>query len=112
MYIAVAVIIVLLLSGLRVAQEYQRGVVFRLGRFTGVRGPGLFWIIPLGIERWVNIFPPCPPGSRESERSVSFHEWWILPHRSHLHTKDDWIFGCGVGVRGATLGCVSRARYD
>src|SRR5262249_37666339 len=46
---------VLLLSGLRVAQEYQRGVVFRLGRYMGLRGPGLFWIVPLGIERVVTI---------------------------------------------------------
>lgn len=46
---------VLFLTGLRIAQEYQRGVVFRLGRFAGVRGPGLFWIVPLGIERAVII---------------------------------------------------------
>ncbi len=43
-------VLVIILSGLRIAQEYQRGVVFRLGRFVGLRGPGLFWIIPLGIE--------------------------------------------------------------
>jgi regulator of protease activity HflC (stomatin/prohibitin superfamily) len=40
----------ILLSGLRVAQEYQRGVIFRLGRYVGIRGPGLYWLIPLGIE--------------------------------------------------------------
>ena len=44
-----------LLTGFRVAQEYQRGVVFRLGRYTGLRGPGLYWIIPLGIDRAVTI---------------------------------------------------------
>jgi len=44
------VIIGLLLSGFRIAQEYQRAVVFRLGRFQSVRGPGLYWIIPF-IER-------------------------------------------------------------
>jgi regulator of protease activity HflC (stomatin/prohibitin superfamily) len=35
------------LSGLRVAQEYQRAVVFRLGRFHSVRGPGLYYNLPL-----------------------------------------------------------------
>ena len=40
-------ILVFLASGLRIAQQYQRGVVFRLGLFTGVRGPGLYWLIPL-----------------------------------------------------------------
>ena len=35
------------LSGVRVAQEYERAVVFRLGRCLGTRGPGIFWLIPL-----------------------------------------------------------------
>ncbi len=51
----VIVVIAILLSGLRIAQEYQRGVLFRLGRSRGLRGPGLFWIIPLGIERAVIV---------------------------------------------------------
>jgi regulator of protease activity HflC (stomatin/prohibitin superfamily) len=48
--ILLIVIAVILLTGLRVAQEYQRGVIFRLGRYAGIRGPGLYWLIPLGIE--------------------------------------------------------------
>lgn len=47
-------IILLLLSGLRIAQEYQRSVVFRLGRYQSVKGPGLFWIIPF-IERQLRV---------------------------------------------------------
>ncbi len=46
----IAVIVAIFLVGFRIAQEYQRAVIFRLGRFTNVRGPGLYWIIPL-IER-------------------------------------------------------------
>jgi regulator of protease activity HflC (stomatin/prohibitin superfamily) len=47
-FVPIAVIVVLLfLSGFRVAQEYQRAIVFRLGRFTKQKGPGLYWIIPL-----------------------------------------------------------------
>src|SRR5215470_1795155 len=43
-----AVIVVLLvLSGLKILQEYERGVIFRLGRAIGVRGPGLIVVIPL-----------------------------------------------------------------
>jgi regulator of protease activity HflC (stomatin/prohibitin superfamily) len=53
--IIIAAIVIILLSGLRIAQEYQRGVVFRLGRYKGLRGPGLYWIIPLGIERAMTI---------------------------------------------------------
>src|SRR5262245_5324928 len=39
--------VLFILFGFRIAQEYQRGVVFRLGRFRTVKGPGLYWIIPL-----------------------------------------------------------------
>ncbi len=41
------VAIVLVLSGIRVAQEYQRAVVFRLGRYHSVRGPGLYYNLPI-----------------------------------------------------------------
>ena len=53
--IIVAVIAFLLITGFRVAQQYERALVFRFGRYTGTRGPGLFWIIPLGIERAVKV---------------------------------------------------------
>src|SRR5271163_4320492 len=53
--VAALVVLLVLLSGLRVAREYQRGVVFRLGRYKGLRGPGLFWLIPLGIENETRI---------------------------------------------------------
>jgi regulator of protease activity HflC (stomatin/prohibitin superfamily) len=46
-WIAGVALLALALSGLRVAQEYQRAVVFRLGRFQAVRGPGLYYNIPL-----------------------------------------------------------------
>ncbi len=42
------------LSGLRNAQEAQRVVVFRLGRFHRVAGPGLFWIIP-SVDKGVRV---------------------------------------------------------
>ncbi len=46
--------IMLLSSSLKVVQEYERGVVFRLGRLMGARGPGLVMIIPI-IERMVKV---------------------------------------------------------
>jgi len=46
----------LFLSGLRIAQEYQRAVVFRLGRFKRIKGPGLYWNIPfIEWQRMVDI---------------------------------------------------------
>ena len=42
---------VALLTSLRILFEYQRGVVFRLGRLTWAKGPGLIFLVPFGIER-------------------------------------------------------------
>jgi regulator of protease activity HflC (stomatin/prohibitin superfamily) len=47
--------VVLMLSP-RIAQQWERAVVLRLGRFTGLQGPGLFWVVPL-IDRvtvWID----------------------------------------------------------
>lgn len=40
------IVFVLIIASLRIAQEYQRAVVFRLGRYVGTRGPGLYLLIP------------------------------------------------------------------
>lgn len=45
--IALAFIVVIIASAVRILLEYERGVVFRLGRFSGVKGPGLKFIIPI-----------------------------------------------------------------
>ena len=69
-YIIIAIIFILL-SGLRIAQEYQRGVVFRLGRYAALRGPGLYWIIPLGIERTVTIDIRTRTVSAEQQETIT-----------------------------------------
>ena len=51
---AIIVVVVLLPSSIRIANEYQRAVVFRLGRFVGTRGPGLYFLVPL-VERQTTI---------------------------------------------------------
>src|SRR4051794_39084849 len=48
--IIILVVIVLLMLSVRVVMQYEKGVLFRLGRITGTREPGLRFIIPL-IER-------------------------------------------------------------
>jgi len=47
---ALIIILVLLPSALRIVPEYQRAVVFRLGRYVGTKGPGLVIVIPV-IDR-------------------------------------------------------------
>ena len=64
-------LVVIALSGLRVAQQYERGVVFRLGRYMGLRGPGLYWIIPLGIERSVRVDIRTRTVSAEQQETIT-----------------------------------------
>ena len=52
--IALLILLVLAVSGLRVLREYERGVVFTLGRFDRVKGPGLIFVIP-GIQQMVRV---------------------------------------------------------
>jgi regulator of protease activity HflC (stomatin/prohibitin superfamily) len=52
--IAVILVFIILSSAVKICKEYERGVIFRLGRLVGARGPGLFLIIP-GIEKMVRI---------------------------------------------------------
>jgi regulator of protease activity HflC (stomatin/prohibitin superfamily) len=53
--VIIVLAIVIAFSSIRIANEYERGVVFRLGRLIALRGPGLFFIIPFGIDRLVKI---------------------------------------------------------
>jgi regulator of protease activity HflC (stomatin/prohibitin superfamily) len=43
----ILLLIMILASAIKIVKEYERGVVFRLGRLVGARGPGLFFIIPI-----------------------------------------------------------------
>jgi regulator of protease activity HflC (stomatin/prohibitin superfamily) len=53
--VIVLLILIVVFSSLRIANEYERGVVFRLGRLIPLKGPGLFFIIPFGVDRLVKI---------------------------------------------------------
>lgn len=53
-FLLVIFILIILSSAIKVCREYERGVIFRLGRFVGVKGPGLFFIIP-GVDKMVRV---------------------------------------------------------
>ncbi|MCU1603286.1 MAG: mechanosensory protein 2 [Frankiales bacterium] len=52
--VVVVLLVLVLLNGLKIVQEYERGVIFRLGRCIGAKGPGLFFIIPL-FDKYVKV---------------------------------------------------------
>jgi len=49
------IIFVIAVNTIRIAREYERGVVFRLGRLIDLKGPGLFLILPFGVDRLTKI---------------------------------------------------------
>ena len=74
LYAALALIIILFLTqAVRILREYERGVIFTLGRFTGVKGPGLVILIPVAqqlvkvdLRVMVQVVPPQDVISRDN----------------------------------------------
>ncbi len=54
--IVMAAIGVVLMQSPRIAQQWERAVVLRLGKFVGLRGPGLFWVVPFieTVSSWID----------------------------------------------------------
>lgn len=53
-FILIIIVLWILSASIKVVREYERGVVFRLGRFIGAKGPGLFIIVPIA-DRFIKI---------------------------------------------------------
>jgi regulator of protease activity HflC (stomatin/prohibitin superfamily) len=52
--VLIIILLVLASTAIKIVQEYERGVIFRLGRLVGAKGPGLFFIIPI-VDRIVKV---------------------------------------------------------
>jgi regulator of protease activity HflC (stomatin/prohibitin superfamily) len=52
--IVAVLVLILLVTAVRILREYQRGVIFTLGRFTGVKGPGLIILVPF-VQQMVRV---------------------------------------------------------
>src|SRR5215207_8325710 len=50
----ILIVVLFLMAAIKILREYERGVVFTLGRFTGVKGPGLIIIVP-AIQQMVRM---------------------------------------------------------
>src|SRR5881396_521358 len=54
--VAMAVVGLMLMEAPRIAEQWERAIILRLGRFVGLRGPGLFWIVPFvdRVSSWID----------------------------------------------------------
>jgi len=66
-FVSISIVATLLLAAMQVARQWEKAVVLRLGRFSGLKGPGLFWIIPIidSITRWIDHRVMVTPFSAE-----------------------------------------------
>ena len=94
--IVLGVLAFLAITGFRVAQQYQRALVFRFGRYIGIARPGLFWIIPFvetiikvdmrvltdGVEQQETMTKDNVPDQGERRHLVSRREARPRHHRS------------------------------
>jgi len=54
LWIAIFIFLIFLIGGLRIVNQYERGIVLTLGKYTSTRQPGLTWIL-MGIQRMINV---------------------------------------------------------
>jgi regulator of protease activity HflC (stomatin/prohibitin superfamily) len=53
-FVVVLFVLIILANAIRILREYERGVIFRLGRLIGVKGPGIIFLIPI-VDRMVKV---------------------------------------------------------
>src|SRR6201987_874998 len=96
---ALAIVVIIFLAGaIRILREYERGVVFTLGRFTGVKGPGLIILIPVvqqmvkvDLRVVVQVVPPQDVISRDNvsvKVNAVLYFRIVVPERAIIRVED------------------------
>ena len=66
-FVPLTLLAFLVLSAIKVAKQWEKAVVLRLGKFVGLKGPGLFWIVPIidSVAMWIDHRVMVTPFSAE-----------------------------------------------
>jgi regulator of protease activity HflC (stomatin/prohibitin superfamily) len=119
--LAVGVAMALLIAAIRIAKEYERGVIFRLGRVIGAKGPGLFFIIPI-IDRMVRVtlrtttmdIPPQDIITRDNVtvrvNAVAYFN--VIDPVKSVIAIEDYIFGTGQVAQTTLRSIIGQADLD
>ncbi len=119
--LAVGVAVALLIAAIRIAKEYERGVIFRLGRVIGTKGPGLFFIIPI-IDRMVRVtlrtttmdIPPQDIITRDNVtvrvNAVAYFN--VVDPVKSVIAIEDYIFGTGQVAQTTLRSIIGQADLD
>ncbi len=111
-----------LATSLRILWEYERGVVFRLGRLRSARGPGLIFLVPFGIERMQRVSlrivaMDIPPQDVITRDNVSVKVNAVLYFRVNVPVKaivevEDFLFATSQLAQTTLRSVIGQAELD
>ena len=111
-----------LATSLRILREYDRAVVFRLGRVRPVRGPGIVFLVPFGVERMVRvglriIAMDIPPQDVITRDNVSVKVNAVLYFRVHDPSRailaiEDYLFATSQLAQTTLRSVIGQAELD
>jgi len=117
----IIILIVILFSMLKILKEYERGVVFRLGRLVGARGPGLIILIPF-IERMVKVslrtvVMDVPPQDVITKDNVSIKVnavvyFRVLDPEKAIIEVDDYLYATSQLAQTTLRSILGQAELD
>ncbi len=119
--VVVVLILFILLNSIRILREYERGVVFRLGRYAGTRGPGLFFLWPF-IDRMVKtslrtVAMDVPPQDIITRDNVSVKVNAVLyfrvmePYKAVIEVED-YLFATSQLAQTTVRSVLGQAELD
>ena len=121
MVILIIFIFIIVASAIKILREYERGVIFRLGRLVGTRGPGLIVIIP-GIEKMVRmslrtVVLDVPPQDVITKDNVSIKVNAVIYFRVMLPQDavvqvEDFLYATGQLAQTTLRSIVGQAELD
>ncbi len=120
-FIALAFVAIIIASAIRILLEYERGVVFRLGRFSGIKGPGLRFIIPIIDQiKKINmrtIVMDVPPQDIITKDNVSIQVNAVLYFRvihpeKALIEVDNYLYATGQLAQTSLRSVLGQVELD
>ena len=121
MVILIIFIFIIVASAIKILREYERGVIFRLGRLVGTRGPGLIVIIP-GIEKMVRmslrtVVLDVPPQDVITKDNVSIKVnaviyFRVMAPQDAVVQVEDFLYATGQLAQTTLRSIVGQAELD
>lgn len=119
--IIILFVLIILTSAIKILREYERGVIFRLGRLLGAKGPGIFLIIP-GIDKMVRVslrtvVMDVPPQDVITKDNVSIKVnaviyFRVISPESAIVQVEDYLYATGQLAQTTLRSVVGQVELD